>query len=265
MAVERTGGIGYCFDMSLKHGKKDSAFTMIELLTLAAFIGILAALLLAAITHGKGPAQRIQCAGNVRQLGLALQEFVADNHVYPLFVNVDFQKGVYQEHYEMWINALEHEKIASQPGKTFFEMGVWHCPSARRPSNFPTNEVYMSYGYNAYGLDMVGNPVSLGLGGHKTGMFAQTLAPPVKGSDVAAPGDMMAIGDACNGEAVLWRDVKVAGSANALSRHQGMANVVFCDGHVESPMLKSLFADTNDAALVRWNRDHLPHREKLSP
>jgi prepilin-type processing-associated H-X9-DG protein len=50
---------------------------------------------------------------------------------------------------------------------------------------------------------------------------------------------------------------------NPSSRHRGRANVVFCDGHVESPTLKSLFEDTNDTALVRWNRDHLPHRKKL--
>jgi len=43
------------------------------------------------------------------------------------------------------------------------------------------------------------------------------------------------------------------------------ANVTFCDGHVESPTLKFLFEDTSDEALSRWNRDHLPHREKLSP
>ena len=175
------------FNMSSRRGNAGSAFTLIELLTLTAMIGILAALLLAAITQGKGPAQRLQCASNVRQLGLALQEFVADNHVYPLFANVDFHRGGYPEHYEIWVEALEHEKIASKPGKSFFETGVWHCPSARRPSTFPTNAVYMSYGYNAYGLDVIGNPVSLGLGGHKTGIFAQTLAPPVNESEVAAP------------------------------------------------------------------------------
>jgi prepilin-type processing-associated H-X9-DG protein len=52
---------------------------------------------------------------------------------------------------------------------------------------------------------------------------------------------------------------------NILTRHQGRANVVFCDGHVESPTLQFLFADTSDEALSRWNRDHLPHREKLAP
>ena len=49
---------------------------------------------------------------------------------------------------------------------------------------------------------------------------------------------------------------------NILTRHQGKANVVFCDGHVESPTLKFLFEDTSDTALARWNRDHQPHPEK---
>jgi prepilin-type processing-associated H-X9-DG protein len=48
-------------------------------------------------------------------------------------------------------------------------------------------------------------------------------------------------------------------------RHQGRLNVLFCDGHVESPTLQLLFVDASDAALVRWNRDHQPHREQLSP
>jgi hypothetical protein len=43
------------------------------------------------------------------------------------------------------------------------------------------------------------------------------------------------------------------------------ANVVFSGGQVESPTLQFLFADTSDAALSRWNRDHQPHRERLGP
>jgi prepilin-type processing-associated H-X9-DG protein len=45
----------------------------------------------------------------------------------------------------------------------------------------------------------------------------------------------------------------------------GKANVVFCDGHVESPRLPFLLADTSAAALSRWNRDHQPYRERLAP
>jgi hypothetical protein len=41
--------------------------------------------------------------------------------------------------------------------------------------------------------------------------------------------------------------------------------VVFCDGHVEGLRLQTMFADESDAALSRWNRDHQPHRERLTP
>ena len=87
---------------------------------------------------------------------------------------------------------------------------------------------------------------------------------------------MMAIGDGLignshfieDGTPELWRTFTYdpfGGTKRAYARHQGKANVVFCDGHVESPMLQFLFEDTSDDALSRWNRDHLPHREKLSP
>ena len=79
------------------------------------------------------------------------------------------------------------------------------------------------------------------------------------------PSDMIAIGDSFNSSSSLQRFSFIATEAPALSRHQGKANVAFCDGHVESPTLKFLFEDTSDAALVRWNRDHLPHRESLAP
>jgi prepilin-type processing-associated H-X9-DG protein len=51
----------------------------------------------------------------------------------------------------------------------------------------------------------------------------------------------------------------------APQRHQDKAKVLFCDGHVESPTLQFLFEDTGDEALSPWNRDHLPHLEKLAP
>jgi prepilin-type processing-associated H-X9-DG protein len=63
----------------------------------------------------------------------------------------------------------------------------------------------------------------------------------------------------------LPSDFFTESTKRARARHQGKANVVFCDGHVESPTLQYLFADTSDEALSRWNRDHLPHREKLTP
>ena len=78
---------------------------------------------------------------------------------------------------------------------------------------------------------------------------------------------MMAIGDDFIGGSLFAHESIVALEkyGNVLTRHQGKANVVFCDGHVESPTLPFLFADTSDVALCRWNRDHQPHRERLAP
>ena len=87
---------------------------------------------------------------------------------------------------------------------------------------------------------------------------------PIAESEVVAPSDMVAIGDCFEGNALLMRrPIEVfAERGNILARHRGKANVVFCDGHVESPTVKLLLEDTSDTALARWNRDHQPHREQ---
>jgi prepilin-type processing-associated H-X9-DG protein/prepilin-type N-terminal cleavage/methylation domain-containing protein len=267
----------------LNKDKKDFAFTLVELLVVLAIIAILAALLLAAVSQAKARAQRIQCANNVRQLGIGLQAFVTDNRAYPLCINPDYP-GSYPEHMTVWMTSLQETEL-SVPGNSTNRIrfskwsgeGVWKCPAANKPSDFPSWKGYLSYGYNSYGMSVKNDTNSLGLGGHHVWSDSHVPAPPVSESEVVSPTEMIAIGDNFYGRNGIIDDGGFnIGRANNLqkdsestkrsqARHQGKANVVFCDGHVESPTLQFLFANTSDAALSRWNRDHLPHREKLSP
>lgn len=246
---------------------KREAFTLIELLVVIGIIGILATLIFSAVLSAMEKARQSRCLENLRQMGIALNTFLATHHEYPMASNFRNSEQEYSSHHERhWMGALFPQE---------FNIPIFDCPSARSDSG-------TDYGYNAWGFGgLIWKPI-LGLGGKGPGPYItggimeSSYSPPVKESDVANPSEMLAIGDNLMG----WNGVVREGAwvmnrgpdaarrddfnlKRVDGRHRSRANVLFCDGHVESPTFEFLFQERSDAALKIWNRDNRPHRERL--
>ena len=170
-------------------------FTLVELLVVIAIVAVLASLAIPAALAVRARAQNVHCLDNIRQLGLALGTFVAEHHKYPLWVNPGWRKGQNDAHRTYWSAAI----FPSVGTDSFFEKGVWDCPTASKPDGWQENEVYVDYGYNAYGMGTFVPGDDLGLGSAASASGKDAVRQPIKEGQVTTPSDTYALGDSFTG------------------------------------------------------------------
>lgn len=256
-----------------------------ELLVVIAIIGILAALLLPALSAAKAHAHSTTCKNHLRQMGLALQLYVQENQSrYPLYAcrSAPAPRGTAEgDDWELWSGQL----LPYYPVK--WTNAAYHCPGYKGAITLkPAGGTLGSYAYNAQGV--IGNikpmqgPLSinlnLGLGGVYSWRSGRQKASPISESPVRVPSEMLAIGESrfTKGTGkIVGKDHKLSGGRDYMicgflqdkrpkvafdpARHGKKYNQLFCDGHVAGMNPWVLFNPTNTAAL--WNNDHQPHPE----
>src|SRR5438046_2562118 len=76
-----------------RHRTSKRGFTLVELLVVLAIIAILIALLLPVVMAARRHAQQVNCASNLRQLGIALIAYTQDNKFFPNAVLMSRPEG----------------------------------------------------------------------------------------------------------------------------------------------------------------------------
>ena len=256
----------------------DTAFTLIEMLTVIAVIALLTALLLPALNRAKASARSTSCTSKLHQLGIAMQLYVQDQmNRYPHYLGpagpaygdavgvggramglVYWSSKLSPYHPINWTNRQLHcpgysGKITGQEDPGLVERMGAYAYNAGGPRIGDSFNPNWGLGPIIFWKGTDNNPV-----------------PPVSADAIATPSELLSLNDSLMrtgtaGGSDFGRCNEVSDSSTASAPyalpHGRTYNILFCDGHV-SPLKPSILFDPTNSPM--WSYDHQAH-PKMGP
>lgn len=216
-----------------------SGFSLLEILVVGVMVAILIVLLFPFMKSATAGSNSVRCASNLRQIGSGFQSYVADNAKFP-----------YVEHGAYWFEGSDHphsffagpylQQAACdsrhRPSRSAAG-GLFDCRSVGKKGGF-SPEQWDGFDY-AYNITLAGaSPLTFS---HPSRTILATEGgnwTRIKGKGVSSP--QYSPGVSVNPGGVDWDWVGNSGQSIIFYSHNGFANFLFLDGHVEAKKSKDL-------------------------
>jgi prepilin-type N-terminal cleavage/methylation domain-containing protein/prepilin-type processing-associated H-X9-DG protein len=236
--------------------QRKAAFTLVELLVVIGIIALLVAILLPALTKARVAANRVACASNLRQIGIAYGMYINENSGWgPTIVYINQQPGrTFDSDWRYLLSPFLGEKRTHSTNLWAMSTLMSRCPSFERAAY---GHVAHGLGgtwwaqYNRWHLNSSGNPGmfhdpptrQLKYGRIRStinGSHARILIGESQNHDIYFPAPVAepmlhTYRSSPNGWSTGGKDWADGWpNAGAPRRHGGMANYMFHDFHVES-------------------------------